>query len=114
MSNTVQSLLDAFFVDAYAGPMTVELATQTMGYPMAWEIAPGVVMAVHPFAFTLGLIGPLDRFGYEQRWCYHTLQDLLGAMADWKDANYAGEPQGWHRHLPSGRRRADGREWVQP
>ncbi len=52
--------------------------------------------------YTWAIIADITWFGYENRWCYSTLTDAQGALDDW---NGEGEPQGWHRHLPSGRRR---------
>lgn len=56
-----------------------------------------------------------DPIGYFNRWCF---QDEAGAKAallsfppacalDW-------DPEGWHRHPPSGRRRENGIEFVSP
>lgn len=63
--------------------------------------------AVWPMLYThailVGRIG--DRFGYDDRWCYSDLSKAVAALDAWDGA---GEPQGWHRHPVSGRRRADG------
>ena len=69
-----------------------------------------------PFAFTHAIIvGDVgDRAGYADRWCYHSLAAAAEALLLW-DGH--GEPYGWHRHPPSGRRRPDGdaaMEYVHP
>jgi hypothetical protein len=51
-------------------------------------------------------VGPLaDDGGYDDRWCYHSAAAAHAALAAWDGT---GEPQGWHRHPFSGRRRPDG------
>lgn len=58
--------------------------------------------AVVPFLFTWAIIADLSEAGYEDRWCYHSLAEALGALEDWDGT---GEPEGWHRHPNTGRRR---------
>jgi hypothetical protein len=40
--------------------------------------------------------------GWEEKYCYPSVEAARKALADW-DGN--GEPVGWHRHVPSNRRR---------
>lgn len=48
------------------------------------------------------------------RWCYETYEAASQALADW-DCAAGTEPDGWHRHPDSGRRRdKSGKEWVCP
>ena len=68
----------------------------------ALQYESGRQAGVVPFLFTWAIVADFNSEGYGQRWCYETLQDALGALDDWDGE---GEPQGWHRHLPSGRRR---------
>lgn len=67
--------------------------------------------AIMPLFFThaiiIGKIG--DRFSYDDRWCYHSYEDALKALDAWDGE---GEPEGWHRHPKSGRRRNDGEEYI--
>lgn len=66
------------------------------------------------FVFTAAILEALeDDCGYRNRWCYSTMADARRALHEWDGT---AEPEGWHRHIPSGRRRslATGREWVQP
>lgn len=72
--------------------------------------------AILPLAYThaiiVGNIG--DRTGYSDRWCYHNYRAAADALDAWDGT---GEPEGWHRHPVSGRRRAEGdplMEYVDP
>jgi hypothetical protein len=70
--------------------------------------------AIYPLLFThaiiTGRVG--DRFSYEDRWCYHTYAAAKIALDAW---NGEGEPEGWHRHPDTGRRRDEnGREYINP
>lgn len=49
----------------------------------------GKLCGVMPMAFTWGLFVGLDRWGYECRYCYHTLGEAVGALNDW---NGIGDP----------------------
>ena len=66
--------------------------------------------AILPFVFThaiiIGHLGDYD--GYGNRWCYANYAKALKGLKEWEEAKFAGEPQGWHRHPDSGRRRPDG------
>lgn len=70
--------------------------------------------AIMPLLYTNAIVS--GRMGhalsYDDRWCYHGFDAAKRALESW---NGEGEPQGWHRHPPSGRRRPDGdasREYV--
>lgn len=55
-----------------------------------------------------------DQTGYDDRWCYDTGENAIAAAVAWI-ATGAPEPQGWHRHHRTGRRRPDGdatREYI--
>jgi hypothetical protein len=63
-------------------------------------------------AIMTGQIG--DRINIEDRWCYHSHAKAQAALEAWSGV---GEPQGWHRHPTTGRRRPDGdasAEYVTP
>lgn len=52
----------------------------------------------------------IDPWGYRDRYCYRHVYDALRAMREWDGT---GDPEGWHRHPKSGRRRDErGNEWV--
>lgn len=90
-----------------------------------WAIWDGILVrrlddtryiGIKPFLYTYAVIwGYLNNdYVYEDRWCYHTAVEAAVAATVWDGT---GEPQGWHRHPASGRRRTDGdpaREYVAP
>jgi len=92
--------------------MTPELSriVSANGYTHARELPDGRVACVLRLIYTAAII-ILDSdpgqalYGYEDRWCYHTPDAAAQALAEW---NGEGEPQGWHRHPSSGRRREAG------
>jgi hypothetical protein len=60
--------------------------------------------------FTQAIITDIDAWGYNDRWCYHSHLAAAQALEGW-DGD--GEPEGWHRHPKTGRRRdEDGNEWI--
>jgi hypothetical protein len=76
-----------------------------------WDVkdAPdGRRIAVMPLLFTAAvIIGPRHNVlnPYDDRWCYHSIEAALAAVWAWDGT---GEPDGWHRHPDSGRRRPGG------
>jgi hypothetical protein len=73
-------------------------------------------VAVLPLLFTWGVVvgRVVDETGYDDRWCYSSLEAAVAYATVW-DGD--GEPEGWHRHPPTGRRRPDGdptKEYVNP
>lgn len=56
------------------------------------------------YTLILGQIG--NRQTYDDRWCYQTEEAAVAAMEAW-DATAGGEPENWHRHPTSGRRRVE-------
>lgn len=71
---------------------------------------------IAPFLFTYGIIlGTIgDQYGYVDRWCFESYAKAKAALDAWDGT---GEPNGWHRHPDSGRRRPDGdvaREYINP
>lgn len=73
-------------------------------------------IAVTPLMYTAAImIGrPHQLTWYDDRWCYHTVPAALAAARAWDGT---GEPDGWHRHPDTGRRRPDGdptREEIRP
>ena len=60
------------------------------------------------------IVGGRTASWYDDLWCYKSVDRAVSAMEAWDGT---GEPEGWIRHLPSGRRRPDGdpgREYVRP
>ena len=56
------------------------------------------------FIFTHAIIvGRIGQYGtYNDRWCYETYEKAKAAFDAWDGV---GEPDGWHRHPNTGRRR---------
>lgn len=71
-------------------------------------------IAIIPFLFTTAIILGYKRHpnGYEDRWCYESSADAERAFDEW-DPEVSAEPEGWHRHPRSGRRRPNGVEEAQ-
>jgi len=70
-----------------------------------------------PFLYTTAIVSGLNEWGYEERWCYHTTLSAMKALADWQKHPEWPEPEGWHRHPTTGRRRPEGNkaeEYVNP
>ncbi|MBY3151093.1 hypothetical protein HFO56_01540 [Rhizobium laguerreae] len=53
----------------------------------------------------------IDDVGYADRYCFATYELAKKAFDEWSGV---GDPEGWHRHPTSGRRKdlTTGREWV--
>jgi len=69
-----------------------------------------IMPLIYTHAIIVGRFGEPDR--YDDRWCYHGREAAAAALEKW---NGAGEPEGWHRHPASGRRRReDGAEEIRP
>lgn len=86
--------------------------------PELWQADRGVFrvketsthwVEVMPFIFTAGVVlTPKSNDGlYDDRWCYNSILDALAAALMW-DPSHQAEPDGWHRHPSSGRRRVAG------
>lgn len=77
------------------------------GYCFVKVIGGGRYVAIVRYGFThaiiVGRIG--DMTGFDDRWCYHDRAGAEDAMDAW---DCTGEPEGWHRHPGSGRRRCEG------
>ncbi len=78
-------------------------------------------VAIMPLLYTSAIIiGRADDYmiGYEDRWCYaKNPEHARQALREWLARGLEGEPDGWHRHPDSGRRRPDGdatKEYVNP
>lgn len=67
----------------------------------------GVYAAVRPMLFHYDLIfgDTGNKFSFHESWSYKTRALAEKALTEW---NGYGEPTGWHRHPPSGRRRPHG------
>lgn len=92
---------------------------ETNGYLAPTPMGDGKWAALSRFAFTMAILkgSMFDDYGYEDRWCFDSWRSAVVGLADWIARGFEGEPQGWHRHPDSGRRRPDGdasKEYINP
>lgn len=76
---------------------------------IAGRTTDGHGIAVMPLLYTAAVI--VTRAGsmtYEDRWCYTDVPAALRAAQAWRGDWPATEPDGWHRHPSTGRRRHHG------
>lgn len=82
------------------------------GYAALRQLPDGRWLGVYRLLFHWTLHVDIDPTGYRDRYCYTYKHDAILAMQEWDGT---GEPQHWHRHPKSGRRRDKaGNEWVAP
>jgi len=65
--------------------------------------------AIMPLMFTHAIVSGFTPWGYKDRWCYGSYEEARAALDAWDGV---GEPDGWHRHPATGRRRKNGKEEV--
>lgn len=58
--------------------------------------------------FNYAILADLAEWGYGDRWCFEGRWLAEQAMAEWIGRDGEGEPEGWHRHVDTGRRRPNG------
>jgi hypothetical protein len=80
-------------------------------YTATGQLPDGRICGVLRLLYHWTLHVDINEIGYEDRYCYETLEGAMTALVDW-DGN--GDPEGWHRHVGTGRRRdpKTGKEWV--
>jgi hypothetical protein len=78
------------------------------GYAFYVVLPSGVDAAICKYIHTYGILSELTEWGFGDRWCYHTLAGAIVALGEWVERGGEGEPQNWHRHPSSGRRRPEG------
>lgn len=89
---------------------------EATGFIAKRDLPDGRYLAIVPFIYTFAIVIGTDVRFYDDRWCFHYLEDALRQFKTW-DPMTTPEPTGWHRHLSSGRRRPEGdaaREYVDP
>ena len=105
MNDPIDNFIDAPYIDK---PDYDQLVA--MGYTDITILPNGEFACIFKFAYTYAILFAMTAWGYEQRWCYHSYESARQALTAW---NGEGDPEGWHRHMPSGRRRNDtGAEWI--
>lgn len=87
------------------------------GFRAKRELGDGRAVWIYPLMFTHSIcIGKIDYPTYDDRWCYENFDSAKAAVDAW-DPLTEKEPEGWHRHPTSGRRRPGGdkeKEHVNP
>lgn len=96
--------------------LTHLMRMKDLGYEQVRPLSGGRWAGIMRFMFTYAIIvGRMgDECGYDDRWCYKTYLGAFTALEAWDGE---GEPEGWHRHPTSGRRRTEGdpdTEYVNP
>jgi len=78
------------------------------GYLLPLPLAGGRWAAILPLMYTHAIVtGRIeDRTGYDNRWCYPTLNGAARALVSWDGTG--DPPDGWIRQPGTGRRRPDG------
>lgn len=73
------------------------------------QIDGGLVVQVAPLLFTAAVLVSRPRaLTYEDRWCYGDVDAAWAAAIAWAGPWPGSEPDGWHRHPTTGRRREHG------
>lgn len=79
--------------------------TSEHGYTDYVEFPNGNNACINRLMFTHAILSELTEIYHGDRWCYHSYEDAKAALDAWDGE---GEPNGWHRHPTTGRRRPDG------
>lgn len=90
-------------------------------YACATRLPNNTIAFVHPSTYGQAQLGispdANPNSGVTDRYTYRSLSAAIAALAAWEHRGFLGEPQGWHRHQPSNRRRTHGdatREYIAP
>ena len=74
----------------------------TEEYPIVSAMGGWRIYCCKPLLLGQGhIVGPCHQGGFENEWMYGTFAEAAEALLAWDGE---GEPQGWTRHMPSGRR----------
>jgi hypothetical protein len=94
-----------------------EESLSSMGYQYFRVFEDGQVWAVAPYSISNGrLFVDLESTGYRDFYCFCDYPTALKALQEFDPANMK-EPEGWHRHFSTSRRRPDGdasKEYINP
>jgi hypothetical protein len=88
-------------------PELQELYSEHWGYSDYTEFPSGGEACIHKFAFTYAILSELSNCGYGDRWCFCDYATAKRALMAWSGEDDT-EPEGWHRHPSTGRRRPNG------
>lgn len=90
----------------------IELSEQTKRYYTdIRQLSDGRWIGVHRLLMHWTLHVDIHEWGYEDRYCFATYELAKAAFDNWDGT---GDPEGWHRHPSTGRRRniETGEEWI--
>lgn len=83
---------------------------QSTGYvdlvPMGDGRWVGLLRLMYHWTMHIGQMG--DRDTYDDRFCYATYEKAKEGLTEWAARDFMDEPEGWHRHPKTARRRVDG------
>ena len=80
---------------------------KSMDYLEPRILPDGRYAAILPLLFTAAIITCSKEHVHayiDERWCFHEKEKALAALQKWDGT---GDPEGWHRHIPSNRRRSN-------
>lgn len=83
-------------------------------YLISKRFADGRMGYVVPLTFDRARLAIGNWDGFDDIWCYDSPAEAIAALEAWDGT---GEPEGWMRHPPSGRRRPRGNpaaEYIRP
>lgn len=80
-------------------------------YTYMRRLPDGRICGVHRLLMHWTMHVGIDEIGYAERYCYRSELRAIRALKEW---NGTDDPEGWHRHPTTGRRRdpETGREWI--
>lgn len=71
------------------------LACMPFGHTDFHVMPNGKIVSIAPMIFTVGLFIGISPDGYEYRYCFADRGAAEGALRDWKEKGFEGEPEGW-------------------
>lgn len=75
------------------------------GYTDYTALPSGRDACITRLGFNYAILADLAGWGYGDRWCFNGRWLAEQALEEWTARDGEGEPEGWHRHPDTGRRR---------
>lgn len=85
-----------------------QAACEANGYTDYTRFTSGRDACITRLGFNHAILSDLTYWGYGDRWCFASYDKARRALTEWAAADGEGEPNGWHRHPDTGRRRENG------
>lgn len=89
-------------------PTDTELLRMGYDFALTFGDPPTFAAAVIRHVGGSRLCAGCNQWGYERAYDYATHGGAVGALAEWYEYDFKGEPTGWIRCVNDGRRRTDG------